>query len=144
MESINALVADWGGPGLLVISFLAATLLPFSSEAGVVGALALGLDPISVLIWASVGNCLGVTLNYVLGRWGSEHVIDRSLNSRAGRRALAWSERYGKWGLLLSWLPLIGDPLTLAAGILRVNAAFFAAVAFPVRVFRYALIVVLM
>ena len=140
MEDLQSLVATHGGLGLLVVSFIAATILPFSSEAAVYGALRLGMPVGEVLLYASVGNCLGVLLNYALGRWGSEALLRKLQQSRTGRRSVAWSERHGKWALLLSWLPFLGDPLTIIAGIMRVPLLFFIVVVFSVRVLRYALV----
>jgi len=137
MEDLQHLIVAYGGIGLMVVSFVAATILPFSSEAAVYGALRLGMAPGEVLLFASVGNCLGVLFNYWIGRWGSESLLHRAMQGRAGRRAIDWSGRYGKWALLLSWLPFIGDPLTIIAGIMRVRIVFFIAVACGTRVLRY-------
>lgn len=139
----HTILTTYGGWGLLALSFVAATLVPLSSEAALFGALKMGMPPLEALVWASVGNCLGVAFNYALGRWGSTTVLRRPLESRGGRRALAWSERYGKWSLLLSWAPIVGDPLTIVAGVLRVNMLFFAVVALGTRVARYGLLVAL-
>jgi membrane protein YqaA with SNARE-associated domain len=138
MEQLNELIRDYGGPGLCVVSFIAATIFPLSSEAAVYGAVKAGMPWGAVFFWASLGNCLGVTLNYALGRWGSEKALPKVMDSRSGRRAMEWSERYGKWTLLLSWLPVVGDPLTIIAGLMRVNLVFFIVVSYAVRVARYA------
>lgn len=138
MEELQHLVVTHGGLGLLLVSFIAATILPLSSEAAVYAALRLGMPSWEVLLYASVGNCLGVLLNYGLGRWGSDAVQRKTAKSRVGERAMAWSERYGKWSLLLSWLPFVGDPLTIIAGIMRIHLLFFVVVTFSVRVLRYA------
>ena len=143
MDDITGFIAAYGGAGVLMVSFLAATIVPLSSEVAVYAALRLGMAPVEVLIFASVGNCLGVLFNYGLGRLGSGTALKRAMESRAGRRALAWNERYGKWSLLLSWLPVIGDPLTIVAGVMRVHLLFFLAVAFSTRILRYGLIVFL-
>ena len=141
MHDIQGFIAAYGGWGLLVVSFIAATIFPLSSEVAVYAALRLGIAPAEVLLFASLGNCLGVMLNYGLGRWGSQTVLSKTLASRAGRRAHAWSERYGRWTLLLSWLPIIGDPLTIIAGVMRVNILFFMLTSFSVRILRYGAIV---
>jgi membrane protein YqaA with SNARE-associated domain len=141
MGDPNQIVAQYGPWGLLVVSFIAATIIPLSSEIAVYSALRLGMPGLEVLLFASIGNCLGVLFNYGLGRWGSDTVMRKSMESKAGRRAMAWTERYGKWSLLLSWLPVVGDPLTLVAGVMRVHLLFFIVTAFGVRVLRYAAIV---
>jgi membrane protein YqaA with SNARE-associated domain len=136
-----SLVATYGGPGLLVASFVAATIVPLSSEAAVYAAVALGFPKLEALVWASIGNCLGVTLNYWLGRFGRGAIDREARPDRRSARAMRWFERYGRWGLLLSWLPIVGDPLTLVAGVLRVNFLFFMAVAYSVRILRYWLLI---
>ncbi|MBC8145396.1 MAG: DedA family protein [bacterium] len=140
---IEALIVSYGGPGLLLISFIAATIIPLSSEAAVIAAVWLVLPPTETLVWASVGNCLGITLNYWLGRLGRKKIDDRG-KEPTGRvaRTVRWLERYGKWSLLLSWLPFVGDPMTLVAGVSRVNFLFFVVVAFSVRVLRYWLVLI--
>jgi membrane protein YqaA with SNARE-associated domain len=143
MHDIQGFIAAYGGWGLLLVSFVAATIVPLSSEVAVYAALRLGMAPAEVLIFASLGNCLGVMLNYGLGRWGSGTILKKTLAGRAGRRAHAWSERYGKWTLLLSWLPVVGDPLTIIAGVMRVNLLFFMLAAFSVRTLRYGVIIAL-
>ena len=128
----------WGGPGLFVAAFVGATLVPVSSEAAFVAVLATGYSVPSALAWATAGNSLGCALNYALGRWGRDRIESRLLTSRSGRTALRWTERAGVPALLLSWLPIVGDPLTLAAGVARVHPAVFAVLVVSVRFGRYA------
>jgi membrane protein YqaA with SNARE-associated domain len=137
---VEDLILAYGGPGLGLVSFIAATLLPFSSEAALFAAVRLGLPPSEAFAWASLGNCLGVILNYALGFWGSQTFLEKTIASRGGRRAIDWSNRFGKWSLLFSWLPFIGDPLTIVAGILRVDFLFFLVVVCCTRVLRYGLL----
>lgn len=140
--TLDALVADYGLLGLAVVAFLAATLLPFSSEVAVVAALEAELMPLGVLLAASIGNALGASFNYGLGWWPSGRLRNKLDDSRSGRRALAWAERYGKWSLLGSWLPIVGDPLCVVAGLIRVPLWFFALVGIGTRVARYVVLIV--
>ena len=108
--------------GLFASALIAATILPMQSEAVLVGLLAAGNQPFAILlIVATVGNVLGSVINWYLGcfllrfrdrRWFP--ASDRQLS-----RAEGWYRRYGRWSLLASWMPVIGDPLTIVAGILR-------------------------
>ncbi len=141
MDGIEGIVASYGGLGLLAVSFLAATLFPLSSELALYAALRLGMSPVEALLFASVGNCLGVLFNYAIGRWGSRAVLERRMAGRSAERAVGWMQRYGKWALLLSWLPIVGDPLTLVAGFVRINLLYFIVVAFGVRILRYGVLV---
>jgi membrane protein YqaA with SNARE-associated domain len=83
----------------------------------------------------------GGALNYLLGYWLYEKTHDRLERTRAGRAALTWGHRYGYAALLLSWLPIIGDPITLVAGTVRLNFGLFLLVAGGLRVLRYLAIV---
>lgn len=126
------------GPlGLFVSTFLAATILPFSSEAALITAYELGMDAKEALLYASLGNCLAVALNFYLGRLLYVGMKKRIKASRNGRRALLLSHRYGYYSLLLSPLPIIGDPITIAAGLIRLNFFWFALITFSLRILRY-------
>ena len=108
--------------GLFLAAFGAATLLPVQSEAVLVGLLLNGRYSVWLLLGiATTGNVLGSVVNWLLGR-SLEHFKDQRwfpVKSRHLGSAQRRYQRYGHWSLLLSWLPIIGDPLTLAAGILR-------------------------
>ena len=135
-------LADWvqayGAAGLFGAAFVGATLVPISSEAAFVAALLAGLSPATALAWATAGNTLGCVVNYGIGWWGRDLGADRLRRSRGGRAALAWLERFGLPALLLSWLPVVGDPLTLAAGVARVRFGLFLPVVGGLRLARYA------
>ncbi len=126
---------------LIAFSFLAATVIPVSSEAALASALALDMPPISALIFATIGNCAGVAFNYWLGWKGEEKLLNKHLQKKPIARAYRITRRWGKWSLLLSWLPVIGDPITILAGVLRINFVLFVAVTFPLRFLRYLFIV---
>lgn len=139
-EALADLVRAGGAPALAVAAFVGATLVPVSSELAFGAAVRLGLPLGAALAWATAGNTLGCLLNYGLGRWGRERFEARLLASRAGRAALRWTERWGLGALALSWLPVVGDPLTLAAGVARVRPAVFVPVVAALRLARYAAI----
>jgi len=105
---------SFGLGALFLSSFLAATLLPGGSEvvfAGVLATGAAGLWP--ALAVATVGNTLGGSSSYLVGRLFPHRKL--------GGRALEWVRRWGSPALLLSWVPIIGDALCVAAGWLRLN-----------------------
>ncbi|MGB0697407.1 MAG: YqaA family protein [Rhodospirillaceae bacterium] len=108
--------------GLFGVAFLAATILPAQSELGLAGLIVLGDTPVWLLVAvASLGNTLGAVVNWGLGR-GVETFRNHRwfpATEQQLEKATAWYRTYGRWSLLLSWVPIIGDPLTLAAGILR-------------------------
>jgi membrane protein YqaA with SNARE-associated domain len=126
--------------GLFLAAFAAATILPMQSEAALAGLLLAGsLPPASLILVASIGNVLGSMVNWLLGR-GIERFRDRSwfpVSSAMLQSATAWYHRYGRWSLLLSWAPVIGDPLTVAAGILREPLWSFVVLVAIAKVARY-------
>ena len=131
------MLAEYGALGLFVVAFLAATILPFSSEAAFVGALYGGMNPFVALSVASAGNVLAVMVNYGLGYWLREHFDAKLRKSRSGLKALHFSEQYGSWALWLTPFPMVGDPLTIAAGVFRVNFFLFLFVVGSLRAGRY-------
>jgi membrane protein YqaA with SNARE-associated domain len=129
--------------GLFLAAFLAATILPMQSEALLVAALVAGDRPAWALVLvAGLGNVLGSTVNWVLGR-GLERfrghrwfpVKDADLD-----RAQSWYGRWGKWSLLFSWAPIVGDPLTVVAGILREPLAMFLLLVTIAKFGRYVVL----
>ncbi len=130
--------------GLFATAFLAATILPFSSEAAFAAVLAGGMEPSRALTAASAGNVLAVAVNFGLGLLLYEATHARMERSRWGRRALVWAHERGYWALLLSWLPLIGDPITMAAGVARLHFVWFLLIAGTLRVLRYWIIMQLL
>ena len=133
---------DSVGPfGLFLWSFGAATLLPFSSEAALAAALAAGMDPSIALTAASTGNVLAILFNYGLGFLLYEATHKKLEASKTGRKALVWGHKHGYWALAFSWLPVIGDPITLVAGVMRLNLVWFLVIAGSLRVLRYWVIV---
>jgi len=125
---------------LFALAFVAATVLPAQSEAALVGLLLTGAYPPWLLVVvASLGNIAGSLANWLLGR-SIEHYRDRPwfpVQGEVLRRAQGWYQRYGRWSLLLSWIPVIGDPLTLAAGILREPFVSFLAIVAAAKTARY-------
>jgi len=129
--------------GLFLIAFLAATILPAQSEIGLAGLLLSGDYSVALLIAvASLGNTLGAVVNWALGRW-IEHFRDRKwfpAKPEQLDKAVGWYHRYGRWSLLLSWMPFIGDPLTLAAGVLREPFWSFLAIVSVAKTARYLIL----
>lgn len=108
--------------GLFAISFLAATVLPAQSEIGLAGLLLSEDFSVALLIIvASVGNTLGAVVNWVIGLYVNQLKDKKWFPAKPEQldKATGWYHKYGRWSLLLSWAPFIGDPLTLAAGVLR-------------------------
>ncbi len=119
--------AELGYFGLFIAAFLAATILPLSSELVLTALLLNGLSPELVVIVATVGNVLGSLTNYGLGYWASKTVIQKWLRMTESEfvRAEERLKKYGIVALLFAWVPVIGDPLTVMAGILRIRLLWF-------------------
>jgi membrane protein YqaA with SNARE-associated domain len=120
-------LAEYGYIGLFASSFLAATILPLSSEIVLSVLLLNGLNPISLVAVATIGNVLGSIVNYGLGFGGGE-LFKRKFSTASEAEvnaSLARFEKYGTFSLLFAWMPIIGDPLTVAAGVLRVSIPLF-------------------
>lgn len=126
--------------GLFMAALLAATIVPMQSEAVLAGLLLTGDYPaVWLLVVASCGNILGAALNWWLGRFIERFrhrawfpVTDQRLN-----QAQRWYQRYGKWSLLLSWMPVVGDPLTVVAGVMREPFPVFLLIAGSAKILRY-------
>lgn len=131
-----------GLPALFVLSFLAATVLPLGSEWLLITLILNLFDPGSVVVVATVGNFLGACTTYGVGFWGSAFLLQRVLriDTKQSEKATALFRRYGSWTLLLSWMPIIGDPLCLVAGTLRCNFFLFSVLVFIGKLARYAFI----
>ncbi|WP_027054126.1 YqaA family protein [Mesorhizobium erdmanii] len=129
---------------LFINAFLAATILPVSSEAVLAGLVVSGRgDPALLLAVATIGNTLGSVVNWVLGRG-----IDSFRNKRwfpvtsdRYEQACRTFRCFGEWILLFAWLPVVGDALTLAAGAARVNLGVFVALVAIGKAARYAVII---
>ena len=127
--------------GLAFSACIAATLLPMQSEAALVALLAMEPTAVySLVLVASLGNIVGSQINWWLGsqlpRWQSRRWFP--VSPAQLERAQNWYQRHGRWSLLLSWLPIVGDPLTLVAGVLREPFWRFTLLVSIAKIGRYA------
>lgn len=143
MEEAWIVLREWlalpqfGLSTVFVISLISATLLPLGSEPAVYGLIELnpGLFWPAIAV-ATVGNTLGGGVSWWMGR-GAHKAVDRARGEHKDTRALAWLERFGAKACLLSWLPLVGDPLCAVAGWLKLPfwpCLFYMAIG---KFFRY-------
>jgi len=138
MESL----AEFGYLGLFAASFLAATILPLSSEVVLTYLLMQGLQPVTLITVATTGNVLGSFANYGIGLWGSIFLIQRVLRISAEDVSSAKKrfEKYGLFSLLFAWVPVIGDPLTVVAGALRIHLVIFLILVTAGKLIRYIMV----
>ena len=132
---------------LFFISFLAATILPFSSELTLAGLISTSnYDNLLLLVFASFGNVLGSVFNWGLGFYARNLTIKKWFPFKETQieRSSKWFSKFGKWSLLFAWIPIVGDPLTFVAGLLRVRFLDFIILVAIGKVSRYLIIFYLM
>ncbi len=130
---------------LFASAFLAATFLPLSSEVLLLALLREGFSPLLLVTVASIGNTAGAIVNWLLGHYLLRFQERRwfYFTPRQIERAEHWFHRYGLWSLLFTWVPLIGDGLTLIGGVLRVPFWKFVLLVGIGKTARYLALVVL-
>lgn len=107
---------------LFVSALVSSTLLPGGSEALLVYQIQQAPDQVLLLVTvATLGNTLGSYITFAMGRIIAKYYPLKSLNKPSHQRASRWIQNAGPWALLLAWLPIVGDPLCLVAGWLRLN-----------------------
>lgn len=129
-----------GYPALFALSFLASTLVPLGSEWLLVLMLVRGYDPAVSVLTATVGNSLGACTTWLVGRYGGDWLLARlfRISEQQRQRAEAWYQRYGVLSLLFSWLPVVGDPLCLVGGLLKIRFTIFLLLVGVGKLVRYA------
>jgi membrane protein YqaA with SNARE-associated domain len=125
---------------LFIVSFLASTLLPLGSEWLLVMMLASGYEPLAAVAVASAGNYLGAVTTYLIGMYGGAWLVVKVLRVSPEQqvRARDHYRRYGVYSLLFSWLPIVGDPLCMVGGVLRINFWLFTLLVASGKFVRYA------
>lgn len=129
---------------LFLIALASATVIPSQSEGALAALLIMKTYPVPfLLLAASVGNILGSVINWFLGRYIEtfRHRKWFPFKKKAIDKAERFYARYGKWTLLLSWVPVIGDPLTMIGGMMRVPLHIFLAIVAPAKICRYLAVI---
>jgi membrane protein YqaA with SNARE-associated domain len=132
---------DYGLVSMFFLSFFASSFIPIASEWLLVVLIVNGLNPIAVLFTATLGNYLGACTTYGIGLWGSEFLIKKvlRLSDESKEKAEKFYKKYGVYSLLFSWLPIIGDPLCVIAGMLKVKFIRFSILVYSGKFVRYAI-----
>ena len=133
---------EFGYIGLFLSSFLAATILPMSSEIVLSILLLNHLNPAMLVGVATCGNVLGSFTNYAIGIWGSAYLTEKILKISEEEFCAAKKrfQKYGVLSLFFAWVPVVGDPLTVVAGALRVNINLFLILVTAGKLVRYLFI----
>lgn len=123
MDAFFQLLIDYGSFGMFVAAFLAGSLVPISSEVVMTALYAAGTSPLELLVWGTLGNVLGSLFNYGVGSLGREEWILRycKVTPEKLERGRRYVRRYGPLAGLLSWVPLLGELISVALGFTRVN-----------------------
>ncbi len=124
-------------------AFLSATILPAQSEVGLAASIVAQPNTVLILIIiASLGNTLGALVNWYLGRNLKTlvHKLWFPVTKNQLAQATTWYKKYGLWSLLLTWVPIIGDPLTLIAGLLRAPLFSFLLIVGFTKTVRYVVV----
>ena len=112
----------WIYLSLFASCFLSATILPFASEVGLAAVISSGYDPVISVIVATIGNSLGGLTNYYLGKFGKFLWIKKSEKAENKQNKLKqYVTKYGSLCAMLSWVPIIGDPLLVMLGFMRIK-----------------------
>ncbi len=132
----------FGYVGLFLASFLAATILPLSSEVVLSFLLLNDLNPITLVSVATFGNVLGAFVNYAIGFWGSTFLVRKVFKTSEDEfiKAKQRFKKYGVFSLFFAWVPVIGDPLTVVAGVLKINILIFFILVTSGKLIRYVII----
>ena len=143
MEAILTFLVSYGYMGMLIAAFLAASILPFSSEAVMVGLQAAGLDPVALIAYGTIGNVLGSMFNYTIGRLGKMEWIEKYLHVKKEDldKAHKFMAGKGAWMGLLSVIPVIGDVITVSLGLMRANVVIVVISVTISKLARYILLV---
>ncbi len=139
------LLINFGLPGLFLAAFLAATILPFSSEILLLLLIQQSGEWILPFAAASAGNILGSVVNYYLGLYGKRLLFYKIFRMKKNtvHKATERFRKYGVYSLLFAWVPIVGDPLTVAAGAFKVRFLLFLVLVSVGKISRYATLVFL-
>lgn len=127
--------------GLFIGTFLAATVLPFSSDALYLAILAATKDPAGCLIYGTLGNWLGGVTTYFLGRLAKWSWLEKAfkIKEETLQKQKVKIDRYGVWLALVSWVPFVGDVIALALGFYKTPAVWTILLLLVGKAARFAL-----
>ena len=143
MDAITHFLIDYGYWGMFLSAFLAGSVLPFSSEAVMLGLLAAGVDPVPLLIYGSIGNVMGGMINYGLGRLGKLEWLKKYFHLKQSSidRAYKFMGGHGAWMGFFAFLPILGSAITVVLGLTRANLPLSVFSISLGKVIRYALLI---
>ena len=143
MDAITHFLIDYGYWGMFLSAFLAGSVLPFSSEAVMLGLLAAGVDPVPLLIYGSIGSVMGGMVNYGLGRLGKLEWLKKYFHLKQSSidRAYQFMGGHGAWMGFFAFLPILGSAITVVLGLTRANLPLSVFSITSGKVMRYSLLI---
>ena len=143
MDTIIELLTGYGYTGMFIASLLAGSVLPFSSEAVMVGLMAAGLDPWLLALYGTIGNVIGSMVNYWVGHMGKTEWFERDLNVK--QRDMERAERFmaGRGALMgfFAFVPVIGSAITVLLGLMRANLLITFLSVTAGKIVRYVILI---
>ena len=123
MGALIDILIDFGYWGMLAAAFLAGSFFPFSSEAVMTALVAVGLDPVQLTIYATIGNVAGGLFNYGVGRMGRLDWIEKYLHvsKESLDKATKFMGGHGAWMGFFAFVPILGRAITICLGLMRAN-----------------------
>lgn len=142
MAFLTDLLINYGYWGMLIAAMLAGSILPFSSEAVMLGLMAAGLDPVQLVVYGTIGNTIGAMLNYGLGRMGKMEWIERYMHVMQSDldKASRFMAGHGAWMGFFSFLPVIGEAIMIVLGLMRANLLLTFVSVVIGKIVRYGLL----
>lgn len=143
MDTVIELLIQYGYWGMFIAAFIAGSVFPFSSEAVMAGLQLAGLNPMSLLIWGTLGNVAGSMFNYWIGSLGKMEWIEKYLHVKREKveKTQAWMEKRGAWMGVLCFLPILGSVIAVTMGFMRTNPFISLLAIFIGKLLRYAILV---
>ncbi|MCQ1536199.1 DedA family protein [Methanosarcina sp. KYL-1] len=138
LELLSSFIIDNGYLNLFILSFLASTVLPFGAEALLVALIYKGFNPFIVVMVATIGNYLGACTTYYIGLKGRDAIEKYfSPSPEKLKKSERLFNRYGVYTLLFTWVPGIGDVITMVAGLMNLRFKLFSILVFAGKFVRY-------
>lgn len=143
MDTVIELLIQYGYWGMFIAAFIAGSVFPFSSEAVMAGLQLAGLNPMSLLIWGTIGNVAGSMFNYWIGSLGKMEWIEKYLHVKREKveKTQKWMEKRGAWMGVLCFLPILGSVIAVTMGFMRANPFVSLLAIFIGKLLRYAILV---
>ncbi|MBR5477982.1 MAG: DedA family protein [Bacteroidaceae bacterium] len=144
VETLIDFLKDYGYWGMALLSFLSGSIIPIASEALLVVLLGVGLNAMWLIVVATVGNTLGGITCFMLGYLTDKQTVKRvfRISDKKMERADSLIQRYGYWAAVLSFMPIIGEAILVALGIMRVDKYKVAIVMAIGKFARYAFVAI--